>query len=282
MATQRFFETGGFSANPKTDPLRVDASRLCDLTVAELEEAFQCTSENELAGIEGRVHILHSLGEAIMNNHDAFPNAQRPSDFLDVIIRESHHIGDELSSPQYELEKFWDNIIVAGFSKIWLRNRGPCGDCWSLKIRSNEKIMVPFHKLSQWLTYSLLEVIEATINIHFVDTDQLTGLAEYRNGGFFFDLKVINLTDEGIKLVHGKIVPQDHQLIIEWRALTVILLDKLAEELRTRLNLTASQLPLAKILEAGTWKGGRELAMRLRPESGGAPPIMIQSDGTLF
>jgi len=39
---------------------------------------------------------------------------------------------------------------------------------------------MPFHKLSQWLTYSLLEPFEwAGVRIHRLD--ELTGLPEYRN-----------------------------------------------------------------------------------------------------
>jgi len=38
---------------------------------------------------------------------------------------------------------------------------------------------------------------------------------------------------------------------------------------------------LPKVLEAGTWKLGREIAAELRPDSKG-PPINIISDGTVF
>jgi hypothetical protein len=45
---------------------------------------------------------------------------------------------------------------------------------------------MPFHKLSQWLTYSLLEPFEwAGVPVHGLDA--LTGLPEYRNGGLLLD-----------------------------------------------------------------------------------------------
>ena len=53
---------------------------------------------------------------------------------------------------------------------------------------------VPFHKLSQWLTYSLLEPLEE-YGVRVVGLDQLTGLAEYRNGGLFLDGGVLSLKD---------------------------------------------------------------------------------------
>ena len=57
--------------------------------------------------------------------------------------------------------------------------------------------------------------------------------------------------------------------------------DRIAEAIRSRLNLTPQQLNLAQVLESATWKGGREIAKKLRPESGG-PPLDLESDGTVF
>jgi hypothetical protein len=68
--------------------------------------------------------------------------------------------------------------------------------------------------------------------------------------------------------------------IIEWRALTVALLDELAPLVRARLGHSAATLPLACILEGGTWAAGRAIARHLR--AGGAPPLNIDSDGTVF
>jgi len=49
---------------------------------------------------------------------------------------------------------------------------------------------------------------------------------------------------------------------------------------RGALGLSASELPLAKVLEGGTWRAGRELAAEKRP--GGGPPLRVRSDGTVF
>ena len=58
------------------------------------------------------------------------------------------------------------------------------------------------------------------------------------------------------------------------------LLDELAPLVRERAGRDAEQLPLACILEGGTWAAGREIAAELR--DGGAPPLTIDSDGTVF
>ena len=58
------------------------------------------------------------------------------------------------------------------------------------------------------------------------------------------------------------------------------LLDRLADIVRARLNMDRENLPLAKILQGGTWTAGRAIARQLRPDGG--PPLKIVSDGTVF
>ena len=67
---------------------------------------------------------------------------------------------------------------------------------------------------------------------------------------------------------------------MEWRALTVIALDRIATSVRTRLGVTAADFPLARVLEGGTWAAGRRIAATRR--AGGTPPLDVASDGTVF
>jgi hypothetical protein len=109
------------------------------------------------------------------------------------------------------------------------------------------------------------------------DIDGLTGLAEYRNGGLFVDTGVLVLRDpEEAARAHEVGAP----LVVEWRALTVALLDRLAAAVRTKLNTSAAAMPLASILQGGSWAAGRELAFARRADGG--PPIKVISDGTVF
>ncbi|HEX8109233.1 MAG TPA: DUF1688 family protein, partial [Kofleriaceae bacterium] len=136
--------------------------------------------------------------------------------------------------------------------------------------------LVPFHKLSQWLAYSLFEPLERT-GRQITQPGALTGLPEYRNGGLLIDLGVLVPRRDDIRTaVHA---PGD-EVIVEWRALTVALLDRVAEAVRQRLGKTPTELPLARVLEGGTWAAGRAVARDLRP--GGGPPLHIRSDGTVF
>ena len=135
---------------------------------------------------------------------------------------------------------------------------------------------MPFHKLSQWLTYSLVEpMLEAGVEVAGIDA--LTGLAEYRNGGLFVDLDVLALRDPGAADFP---LAADSEVVVEWRALTVALLDRLAPLVWERLGLADAAPPLVKMLEGGTWSAGRRIAAERRP--GGGPPIEVVSDGTVF
>jgi hypothetical protein len=99
-------------------------------------------------------------------------------------------------------------------------------------------------------------------------------LPEYRNGGLLIDTGVLKL-DSAVD--RGAQWAPESELVVEWRALTVTLLDELAQCVRAELD--RPQLPLACILEGGTWAAGRELAVRLR---NGEPPLRVLSDGTVF
>jgi hypothetical protein len=136
--------------------------------------------------------------------------------------------------------------------------------------------LMPLHKLSQWLTYSLIEPVERA-GIVVTDIDALTGLAEYRNGGLFIDSGTLTLRDPA-DLARPHAV--EATLVVEWRALTVALLDRLAVLVRQRLGRDAGALPLPRILQGGTWAAGRAVAKRLRAD--GAPPLRVISDATVF
>ena len=78
--------------------------------------------------------------------------------------------------------------------------------------------IVPFHKLSQWMSYSLIEPLQLA-GIKIIHLDALTGLAEYRNGGLFIDTGTISLRDKTeMETLHDPKSP----LIVEWRALTAV------------------------------------------------------------
>jgi hypothetical protein len=175
------------------------------------------------------------------------------------------------------------SAVLEGLGSIWpgrLEIAGVnLGDVWlhsALQGNDPSDQYVPFHKLSQWLTYSLLEPLQE-LGVEITGLDELTGLPEYRNGGLCLDLGLLEVKDTAI--LQERHLPGS-EVIVEWRALTVSLLDRIAAAIRQQLNLSATQLPLVKVLQGGTWTAGRRIAAQLR--EGGVPPIQIESDGTVF
>ncbi|MGB0963851.1 MAG: DUF1688 family protein, partial [Mycobacterium sp.] len=151
-------------------------------------------------------------------------------------------------------------------------------DCWHHDAVSGPGLTagwLPLHKLSQWLTYSLIEPF-VWAGVTVTGVTELTGLPEYRNGGLLLDAGVLSLRDRGC--AERTWSPAD-ELVVEWRALTVALLDELAPLVRNQLGVDAERMPLACVLEGGTWAAGRASAQRLRD---GLPPLAIASDGTVF
>jgi hypothetical protein len=191
-------------------------------------------------------------------------------------------------------------IVMDAFSGIWPATRTmlhgkSLGDVWPCEAfeKISDKLtgekpdegkgLVSFHKLSQWLTYSMMEPLRM-IDIEFLGDEEMTGLAEYRNGGLFVDYGVLTLKPHIIASFPPNTVPKFNvgdQAVVEWRALTIALLDLTAASIRKEVGMTEKELPLVKVLEAGTWKLGREIAAEKRPGKKG-PPIEIESDGTVF
>jgi len=170
-------------------------------------------------------------------------------------------------------------LVLSALGPIWpgrLSLDGvSLGDCGRHAAVSGDGI-VPFHKLSQWLVYSLIEPLQEA-GFTITDTGGLTGLAEYRNGGLFLDCGVIAPREDD--LLRRPLDPFSEP-VVEWRALTGGLLDRLAGGVRGRLDRSAADFPLAMVLEGGSWAAGREIAAERRPD--GAAPLTIVSDGTLF
>jgi Protein of unknown function (DUF1688) len=276
IASLRAFEAGLFSSDAR-QPLRVDGLALAALDVPTLAAAFQVRADNPLLGLEGRVGLLKRLGEAMHRQSDWFGESARPGALFDALLpAASRTLGmrieahDILSALLQSMGPIWPQGARLGGVAL--------GDTWPHPQAGGVRETagwVPFHKLSQWLSYSLLEPFEAA-GVAVGGLDALTGLAEYRNGGLLVDTDVIRARDA---TVFDSPLAPGAEPIVEWRALTVALIDLLAPRVRAQLGSLADNLSLAAILEGGTWAAGRELAQARR---GGEPPFRVISDGTVF
>ncbi|NTX63204.1 URC4/urg3 family protein [Myxococcus sp. CA051A] len=262
VASFRMFMDGVFSSDPDR-PLRADAEALGRLSRESLARGLQVSDTNPLDGLEGRLHLMHGLSRVL----------PRPGAIHDIVAAQGRSVrGSELLGVVLEsLGPIWPGRVMVDAVNL--------GDVWphsALGPVESVDALVPFHKLSQWLTYSLVEPL-AEAGLRVVELDGLTGLPEYRNGGLFVDLGV--LVPKDARLTQEALHPSEEP-IVEWRALTVALLDRVAALVRGRLGMSAEELPLAKVLQGGTWTAGRKVAAERRP--GGVPPIRVESDGTVF
>lgn len=235
-----------------------------------------------MVGINGRANLLNRLGRSIEQQSTYFPTAKdtvaRPGNLIDYLL--SHESSENNTGKHiFYVPALWSGIMSLG--EMWparLKLNGvQLGDVWPcLAIKSpsappeSTDHWVPFHKLSQWLTYSLLEAIEKGLNANFKGRESLTGLPEYRNGGLLVDLGLLSLKPDTMQRgiircrekkpeLTGNELPMfegGDPAIVEWRALTVIYLDKIAEELRAVYKLDKETLTLAQVLEGGTWNVG--------------------------
>jgi hypothetical protein len=269
VASFDWFARGGWSADAAA-PLRTDAAALAAVTPDALAGAFQVGADNPLVGLDGRAALLRRLGEVMAATPAVFGAPARLGNLLDFLRMQA--AGDRI-----------DADVVLG---TLLRALGPVwpgrlslegvnlGDCWHHPATADG--WMPFHKLTQWLTYSLLEPL-ADAGLRVTGLDALTGLPEYRNGGLLLDTGLLVPASGALPTA---LLSVDDPAIVEWRAVTVAALDLIADGVRATLGRSAEAFPLACVLEGGTWATGRRLAAARRP--GGPPPLNIASDGTVF
>jgi len=263
VASFHLFLSGAFSSDGKS--LRSDAEGLKRVTPKLIEEYFQVSEKNPLVGVEGRTNLLRNLGRAL-ENKKIFKDS-RPGNLIDYLV--AIH---GTTIPATALLRG----VLDGLGPIWpgreTLNGVNLGDAW----KHSKYGLIAFHKLSQWMTYSLVEpLLDAGIKVEGVEG--LTGLPEYRNGGLLLDTGVLSF--KNAKDSEATWGPES-DLIIEWRALTVFLLDVIGSDIQKRIGKSPQEFPLAKVLEGGTWWAGRKIAAEKR--SGGVPPLNIKSDGTVF
>ena len=190
LASLDMFANGAFSSD-SSDPLRADATALMAAMPLTLSRGFQVTEENPLVGLAGRAALLQALGACVAANPAVFArhDQARPGGLFDHLAA----LADDgqipapriLSEVLHQFGPIWPSRLTLGGVAL--------GDCWrhpSLATADATNALVPLHKLSQWLTYSLIEPLQWA-GFTVTDLDGLTGLAEYRNGGLFVDTGVL-------------------------------------------------------------------------------------------
>ncbi|HEX7836767.1 MAG TPA: DUF1688 family protein, partial [Kofleriaceae bacterium] len=180
VASLHAFLAGTFSSDPAR-PLRADAAGLAAVDPEHLAQAFQLGPDNPLAGFAGRVDLLRALGAAVAASPRLFAGG-RPGGILDHFAASSEAPGDAArrtptalpagrrSSPVGSIDATAIlGALLEGLAPIWpgrIELGGTnLGDVWRHPAAGGtgpSAGLVPFHKLSQWLAYSLFEPLERT------------------------------------------------------------------------------------------------------------------------
>ncbi|KAL3469295.1 hypothetical protein BJX99DRAFT_241622 [Aspergillus californicus] len=293
VASFYMFLDGEFAGKGSERKDVVFSEALRDISVDALYRGFQIDESNPLVGATARVEILQRLGASLLENKDIFGSKGRPGALVDYLSRDG--------SENLDYALLWGTLQKL-LIPIWPSDRTkiegrPVGDAWPLSVlakhESTQKepaetaTIQPFHKLTQWLAYSLKVPFERLLSTTWTNAQLGTGLPEYRNGGLFVDMGVLSLKADalhkGLK-TSGESLPSfgaGDDAIVEWRAMTVALLDQLHQRILSSGKFGDVKLSLAQVLEAGSWKAGRELAAEKRPKTKSSP-ILNSGDGTLF
>lgn len=251
-----------------------------------------------MVGVGSRAQLLTRLGDSLLQHPDIFGPSGRPGNLVDYVTATI-----DWQTKELDYRVFWSTLQKL-LIPIWPSDRTridgtPIGDAWPLKVLEKhqdgaqegnndaKKYIQPFHKLTQWLAYSLMVPFVNIMRFSWKNAHLGTGLPEYRNGGLFVDLGVVSLKPEALsrgQKASGQELPMFKDCsdeIVEWRALTVALLDEVYAIVKKEMEAEGVQFSMAQMLEAGTWKSGRELAAKKRPQTKSSP-ILIDGDGTLF
>ncbi|KAH8431710.1 URC4/urg3 family protein [Aspergillus melleus] len=289
VASLYMFLDGVFANKGSSRKDVVHGEALQNITAEELSRGFQVNGDNPLVGVNARAEIIQQLGSSLRKLSNIYGPEGRPGRLVDYLKSQSIETID--------YTQLWDALQTT-LIPIWPSDRtridgNPIGDAWPLKVlsynpcKSNTGNIQPFHKLTQWLAYSLMVPFQRLLSVKWTNAELGTGLPEYRNGGLFVDMGVLTLKPDtlqrglktsGTNLPCYKVMDDE---IVEWRAMTVALLDVLHRRILASGRFGETKLTLPQILEAGSWKAGRELAAAKRPESK-CSPILNSGDGTLF
>ncbi|KAL7943633.1 hypothetical protein V8C42DRAFT_328039 [Trichoderma barbatum] len=292
VASLYMFNDGAFSSVIEGNKANVDGHALSKLTEDTFVKHFQINSQNPIVGVASRIELLNNFGKSLLSIPEIFGEAGRPGLLVDHLLKNG-------KDKEINYEALW-SILQRLLLPAWPSNRPrindqPIGDAWPLRVLQEKSGnsgnstagIHPFHKLTQWLGYSLTVPFIKVLKLKWINIEKGTGLPEYRNGGLFVDMGVLKLKPEVLSKgleASGQALPlfsSTGDVIVEWRALTVALLDELHKLINGILAPQGVSLSLPQLLEAGSWKSGRELAAKHRPETRSSP-ILIDGDGTLF
>ena len=168
----------GWASAPNTNSFRF-------VVIPSCTEILPFCDEHTPIGLEDRTSLLTELSAALQSSSLYFGQDARPGTCPTILRPTLPTSGDK------RVVKITDllNVLIKGLAPLWPTNRTTirgvrltmCGPVrrWrktGVSVSSEGRdALVPFHKLSQWLAYSLIEPIEKLLGWEFdkMGTSQL-------------------------------------------------------------------------------------------------------------
>ncbi len=252
LAVFGMFAAGAFSSAP-ADPLRADAHALVRMEPEEIAAGFQMEQTADETQLLHLATMFKRLGEVMAMRPDLFEHEgeTRPGSLLARIAAENR---DQTVSSGLLVERY-----LEGLTAIWdggaVLDDVILGDVWAhdgICRTSTPKAFMPFHLPVLEIVHSLVEPL-AWAGYMTSDLDRLPGLASLEHCALFIATGVIRLNeDDNVAPLHAA---------IELRAVTLGLLEEIADRLRSELEVDADTLPLICIQQGGTVAAGSKIAM---------------------
>lgn len=272
------FSSGKLSSDPESAPQEVHFSILEELGCDFVKCDLAVEAEKDIAAI---TNMLNSLGRALSKSSMFALN--RPGSIADYWIPHSHN------DFRLSLSYIWETLMFGLLDCLLASEDYIKEDCWSCRAMplhndrtsDNERQLIPFHMVGQWLCYSILIPLKRILGIKIDEEHLLTGLPEIRTCSLLIDFGVLKLKPRTVTqgLRNGNegectgipVFNLESDPIVELRAVTIGFLDLLLEKVNVNLNTKISQ---SQLIESGTIPSGRRIAIELRGDEGN-PPLEI-------
>lgn len=250
LAAFHMFASGSFSGE-MTDPYRVDAETLVRLDLNELTSGLQWDRDADQELLGAMQAHLKRFGEAMALRPDLFSEGKLTRPGV-LALRLAGEAGAGIDA-----SKLLDNLLET-FAPVW-DGGAKAGDVglgdsfdYTGKSAGSETTTVPFHLCAQEMVYSLLEPF-AWAGFEVTGLEDLTPPSDLAHAALFVQTGVLAISSE-----NDEALPEETKTdrMVELRALSAALADKLADRLRSELDVSADQVPLTCILEGGTSRAG--------------------------
>lgn len=225
VALWHAFCAGLFSSDPQR-PLQADAAGLRGVVTDHLGLALQAGRAWAWPDLQACAIALRRLGEVLSEQPEVFGEAGRPSGLFDTLISPYGvavpHTADIRAHDILSQLLMTLSGLTPGGAQI---GGVALGDCWQHPAAHGAgEGWVPLHARMQAITCALLEPFEWA-GVQVRELSALTALADVLHGNLLLDTAVLRLRDpQSARTVW----PRDAEIVIEWRALTVALLEELA------------------------------------------------------